>query len=154
MTPIRPAIELALIPALFHRALDGVRHDFVGDRRRAKEHHWRAIEASFAGLSTADARAASEALAIHRDRIERECKWADKLALVAYHLARILIDGDVLEIGDDALGKALDLTLPALKESAEDPEYFEAARKQATRVFRDMQRRGFYRQMTLEVQAA
>jgi hypothetical protein len=75
-----------------------------------------------------------------------------KTGLVLYHLLRVLTDADYLVIAPgSAFGRALDLLLPSLQHAADEPALNASAEKQARKLLRVLQQRGYY--LGLEVAA-
>jgi len=151
---IRQAAELALIPALMLRVADG----FPAYARNVAK-----VVAAIADLKAAkDAPATGldpiarmdVALIAQRlvDDIAIEAKFTDRLGLVAFHIAKVLTDAEVIAIGDGSpLARALDVMLPALEPAAQNDNLDEAAQKQAVRSLRAAQRAGLFPDLSIRV---
>ncbi|KQT54605.1 hypothetical protein ASG43_03195 [Aureimonas sp. Leaf454] len=155
MTPAaRQAAELALIPTLLLRVADGFPPATRSTSKvRATIAHLRAATAAaWVGLGSSDLMDASLCLSWQVDDMARGARFTDRLGLVAYHLAKVLTEAEVIVIGEGSpLDRALHVMLPALEPAAQNDALDEAAQKQAVRALRTAQRAGLFPDLSIKV---
>jgi len=143
-------IELALPPFLALSVLiSGAADPKEPGVVEAKRLFWEAHDEALAGLDLKKRHSLMRRLERSRNEIMADYEAAEirvcKFGLIVYHILKILTDSDYLVVPpDSAMGKGLDLLLPALEEEAAIGAVDASAQKQARKVLEKLNAIGLY----------